>query len=161
MFLILKQIATLVLTSYNFLVVTVKCFSFVFQDLDLLVPACKLMRLGNSNGDGSQSVPSLAFGDSENENSKVIKDPLASALRKLFQTLNVIVVRDGEVSQQTHFVLRFIQLIVFSGKEHALAVLHNMPNTLVRLIIIQVLSMLTCQIKDSYLITKFIFRYQV
>lgn len=103
-----------------------------YEDLDLLVPACKLMRLGNSNGDGSQSVPSLAFNDSENENSKkIIKDPLASALRKLFQTLNVIVVRDGEVSQQTHFVLRFIQLIVCAGKEHALAVLYNMPNTLI------------------------------
>lgn len=98
----------------------------------MLVPACKLMRLGNSNGDGSQSVPSIVYNDSENDTGKAIKDPLASALRKLFQTLNVIVVRDGEVSQQTHFVLRFIQLIVFSGKEHALAVLHHMPNTLVR-----------------------------
>lgn len=105
-------------------------FSFP-QDLDLLVPACKLMRLGNCNSDGPQSVPSLVFSDADSENTNAIKDPLASALRKLFQTLNILVTRDGEVSQQTHFVLRFIQLIVFSGKEHAAAVLRDMPSTLV------------------------------
>ncbi|KAK3912121.1 Mediator of RNA polymerase II transcription subunit 24 [Frankliniella fusca] len=100
-----------------------------FEDLDLLVPACKLMRLGNCNGDGKQSVPSLAFNEEENVNA--IKEPLASALRKLFQTLNILVTRDGEVSQQTHFALRFIQLVVFSGKEHAAAVLHDMPSSLI------------------------------
>lgn len=89
------------------------------------------MRLGHCNGDGPQSVPSLAFNGADNENAGALKEPLASAMRKLFQTLNILVIRDGEVSQQTHFVLRFIQLIVFSGKEHAAAALRDMPNTLV------------------------------
>ncbi|KAJ1522847.1 hypothetical protein ONE63_001995 [Megalurothrips usitatus] len=102
-----------------------------YEDLDLIVPACKMMRLGNCNSDGLQSVPSLVFNDADGGNNSGIKDPLASALRKLFQTLNILVTRDGEVSQQTHFVLRFIQLIVFSGKEHAATVLRDMPTNLI------------------------------
>ena len=90
------------------------------------------MRLGHCNDDGPQSAPSTVFNGANNEDAGGLKEPLASTLRKLFQTLNILVIRDGEVSQQTHFVLRFIQLIVFSGKEHASAALRDMPNTLVR-----------------------------
>jgi mediator of RNA polymerase II transcription subunit 24 len=61
-----------------------------------------------------------------------IREPLQKALNDLFHTFTVIVGRDGEVSQQTHFVCKFLQFVVCCGRDRTRLVLQGMPNTLVR-----------------------------
>jgi len=101
----------------------------------------KMLRLESLVGDpgDSTAAPSLVFngalsskhsGGSAN-GVNVIGEPLATALRDLFAVMNILVTRDGEISLQTHFVFRFLDLIVSSGKEHAPIVLQDMPSTLV------------------------------
>jgi mediator of RNA polymerase II transcription subunit 24 len=60
-----------------------------------------------------------------------IREPLQKALNDLFHTFTVIAGRDGEVSQQTHFVCKFLQFVVCCGRDRTRLVLHGMPTTLV------------------------------
>ncbi|KAG7210795.1 hypothetical protein KM043_012286 [Ampulex compressa] len=103
------------------------------DELDALgVPANKILRLesGDSNPIfGSQSPQ--AQGTSNGQKSVVLRDPLSSALNGLFTIFTFLAGRDGEVSQQTHFILQFLRLTVQCGKDRTRIVLQGMPQTLV------------------------------
>ncbi|XP_060828388.1 mediator of RNA polymerase II transcription subunit 24 isoform X2 [Bombus pascuorum] len=104
------------------------------DELDALgVPANKILRL-NDAGDskpifGSQSPQ--AQGSTNGQKSVVLRDPLLSALNALFTIFTFLAGRDGEVSQQTHFILQFLRLMVQCGKDRTRIVLQGMPQTLV------------------------------
>ncbi|XP_043785977.1 mediator of RNA polymerase II transcription subunit 24 isoform X2 [Apis laboriosa] len=104
------------------------------EELDALgVPANKILRL-NEAGDsnpifGSQSPQ--AQGSTNGQKSVVLRDPLLSALNGLFTIFTFLAGRDGEVSQQTHFILQFLRLMVQCGKDRTRIVLQGMPQTLV------------------------------
>ncbi|XP_033177065.1 mediator of RNA polymerase II transcription subunit 24 isoform X2 [Bombus vosnesenskii] len=104
------------------------------DELDALgVPANKILRL-NETGDskpifGSQSPQ--AQGSTNGQKSVVLRDPLLSALNALFTIFTFLAGRDGEVSQQTHFILQFLRLMVQCGKDRTRIVLQGMPQTLV------------------------------
>ncbi|XP_392006.3 mediator of RNA polymerase II transcription subunit 24 isoform X2 [Apis mellifera] len=104
------------------------------EELDALgVPANKILRL-NEAGDtnpifGSQSPQ--AQGSTNGQKSVVLRDPLLSALNGLFTIFSFLAGRDGEVSQQTHFILQFLRLMVQCGKDRTRIVLQGMPQTLV------------------------------
>ncbi|CAD1480836.1 unnamed protein product, partial [Heterotrigona itama] len=104
------------------------------EELDALgVPANKILRL-NETGDsnpifGSQSPQ--AQGPTNGQKSVVLRDPLLSALNGLFTIFTFLAGRDGEVSQQTHFILQFLRLMVQCGKDRTRIVLQGMPQTLV------------------------------
>ena len=104
------------------------------EELDALgVPANKILRL-NEAGDtnpifGSQSPQ--AQGSTNGQKSVVLRDPLLSALNGLFTVSSFLAGRDGEVSQQTHFILQFLRLMVQCGKDRTRIVLQGMPQTLV------------------------------
>lgn len=68
---------------------------------------------------------------SKEKNSPPLQEPLASALKEVFKALSVIAERSAHVSQQTHFVFRFLEYIVRCGKDRARPVLQGMPNSLV------------------------------
>lgn len=92
-----------------------------------MCPASKILKLDSS------SEPSLAFLSSRNSelSSPPLQEPLSSALKQVFKALSVIAERTVHVSQQTHFVFRFLEYIVRCGKDRARPVLQGMPNTLV------------------------------
>ncbi|OAD54966.1 Mediator of RNA polymerase II transcription subunit 24 [Eufriesea mexicana] len=104
------------------------------EELDALgVSANKILRL-NEAGDsnpifGSQSPQ--AQGSTNGQKSVVLRDPLLSALNGLFTIFTFLAGRDGEVSQQTHFILQFLRLMVQCGKDRTRIVLQGMPQTLV------------------------------
>lgn len=104
------------------------------DELDALgVPANKILRL-NETGDskpmfGSQSPQ--AQGSANGQKAVVLRDPLLSALNALFTIFTFLAGRDGEVSQQTHFILQFLRLMVQCGKDRTRIVLQGMPQTLV------------------------------
>ncbi|XP_034180635.1 mediator complex subunit 24 isoform X2 [Osmia lignaria lignaria] len=104
------------------------------DELDALgVPANKILRL-NEAGDsnpifGSQSPQSQ--GSTNGQKSVVLRDPLLSALNGLFTIFSFLAGRDGEVSQQTHFILQFLRLMVQCGKDRTRILLQGMPQTLV------------------------------
>ncbi|XP_048268250.1 mediator of RNA polymerase II transcription subunit 24 isoform X2 [Bombus affinis] len=104
------------------------------DELDALgVPANKILRL-NETGDskpmfGSQSPQ--AQGSTNGQKAVVLRDPLLSALNALFTIFTFLAGRDGEVSQQTHFILQFLRLMVQCGKDRTRIVLQGMPQTLV------------------------------
>lgn len=104
------------------------------DELDALgVPANKILRL-NEAGDsnpifGSQSPQSQ--GSTNGQKSVVLRDPLLSSLNGLFTIFTFLAGRDGEVSQQTHFILQFLRLMVQCGKDRTRIVLQGMPQTLV------------------------------
>lgn len=64
-----------------------------------------------------------------------LREPLASALKEVFKTLSVIAEHTPYVSQQTHFVFRFLEFIVRCGKDWARPVLQSMPTTLVSTVV--------------------------
>ncbi|XP_047345364.1 mediator of RNA polymerase II transcription subunit 24 isoform X2 [Vespa velutina] len=105
------------------------------DELDALgVPANKILRL-NETGDtnpifGSQSPQTQ--NSTNGQKSIILRDPLSSALNGLFTTFTFLAGRDGEVSQQTHFILQFLRLMVQCGKDRTRIVLQGMPQTLVR-----------------------------
>ncbi|XP_035727141.1 mediator of RNA polymerase II transcription subunit 24-like [Vespa mandarinia] len=104
------------------------------DELDALgVPANKILRL-NETGDtnpifGSQSPQTQ--NSTNGQKSIILRDPLSSALNGLFTTFTFLAGRDGEVSQQTHFILQFLRLMVQCGKDRTRIVLQGMPQTLV------------------------------
>lgn len=104
------------------------------DELDALgVPANKILRL-NEAGDsnpifGSQSPQSQ--GPTNGQKSIVLRDPLSSSINGLFMMFTFLVGRDGEVSQQTHFILQFLRFMVQCGKDRTRVVLQGMPQTLV------------------------------
>lgn len=104
------------------------------DELDALgVPANKILRL-NETGDsnpifGSQSPQTQ--NSTNGQKSIILRDPLATALNGLFTTFTFLAGRDGEVSQQTHFILQFLRLMVQCGKDRTRIVLQGMPQTLV------------------------------
>ena len=98
-------------------------------------PANKILRL-NETGDsaaifGTNSPQSQ--GPTNGQRSIVLREPLLSALDGLFRTFTFVAGRDGEVSQQTHFILQFLRLMVQCGKDRTRVVLEGMPQTLVSL----------------------------
>jgi len=104
------------------------------DELDALGVSNKLLRL-NETGEsvsmfGSQSPQ--AQGSSNGQKSVVVlRDPLMTALNNLFTVFSFLAGRDGEVSQQTHFILQFLRLMVQCEKDRTRMVLHGMPQTLV------------------------------
>ncbi|XP_017892160.1 mediator of RNA polymerase II transcription subunit 24 isoform X1 [Ceratina calcarata] len=104
------------------------------EELDALgVPANKILRL-NETGDGNPifgSQSPQAQGQTNGQKSVVLREPLMSAMNGLFTIFTFLAGRDGEVSQQTHFILQFLRLMVQCGKDRTRIVLQGMPQTLV------------------------------
>ncbi|XP_012274069.1 mediator of RNA polymerase II transcription subunit 24 isoform X2 [Orussus abietinus] len=104
------------------------------EELDALgVPANKILRLnesGDSNPIFGTNSPQ-AQGPMSGQKSIVLRDPLMSALNGLFTTFTFLAGRDGEISQQTYFILQFLRLMVQCGKDRTRIVLQGMPQTLV------------------------------
>ncbi|XP_066998835.1 mediator of RNA polymerase II transcription subunit 24 [Anabrus simplex] len=109
------------------------------EDLEGICPSGKLMRLNSGVGESTDAAD-LVFGSATpnsgsvtNQSSKPqqVREPLKSAMSELFHTFSVIASRDGEVSQQTHFVCRFLQFVVQCGGDNTGPVLQFMPETLV------------------------------
>ncbi|XP_020300411.1 mediator of RNA polymerase II transcription subunit 24 isoform X2 [Pseudomyrmex gracilis] len=103
------------------------------DELDALGVSNKLLRL-NETGEnvpmfGSQSPQ--AHCSNNGQKSIVLRDPLMTALNNLFVIFDFLAGRDGEVSQQTHFILQFLRLTVQCGKDRTRIVLQGMPQTLV------------------------------
>ncbi|XP_070165169.1 mediator of RNA polymerase II transcription subunit 24-like isoform X2 [Polyergus mexicanus] len=104
------------------------------DDLDALGMSNKLLRL-NETGEsvpmlGSQS-PQAQSSNNGQKSMIVLKDPLMTALNNLFTIFGFLAGRDGEISQQTHFIFQFLQLTVQCGKDRTRIVLQGMPQTLV------------------------------
>ncbi|KAL7305131.1 hypothetical protein TKK_0002534 [Trichogramma kaykai] len=103
------------------------------EDLDIGMPPAKLLRLNEATdtklifGSNSPQVP----GANNGGKSIILREPLHTALEKLFANFNFLAARNGEVSQHTHFILQFLQLTVQCGKDRACIVLQKMPETLV------------------------------
>lgn len=98
----------------------------------LCAPANKLLRLnetGDSSGIFGSNSPQ-AQGSTNGQNI-ILRDPLLTALNGLFKTFNYLAGRDGEVSQQTHFIFQFLRLMVQCGKDRTRIVLQGIPQTLV------------------------------
>lgn len=109
------------------------------DELDALGVSNKLLRL-NETGEnvpmfGSQSPQ--AHSSNNGQKSIVLRDPLMTALNNLFVIFDFLAGRDGEVSQQTHFILQFLRLTVQCGKDRTRIVLQGMPQTLVCYISLQ------------------------
>ncbi|XP_012223236.1 mediator of RNA polymerase II transcription subunit 24 [Linepithema humile] len=103
------------------------------DELDALGVSNKLLRL-NETGEsvsmfGSQSPQ--AQGSNNGQKSVILRDPLMTALNNLFTLFSFLAGRDGEVSQQTHFILQFLRLMVQCEKDRTRIVLQGMPKTLV------------------------------
>ncbi|XP_046388735.1 mediator of RNA polymerase II transcription subunit 24 [Ischnura elegans] len=111
------------------------------EDLEGICPS-KLLRLAPSLSMNTTPEPNDAaalFGSVVGASSTVgtqrrawsIPDPLQMALNELFQAFSVIV-QDGEVSQQTHFVFKFLECVVkCGGRDRTGIVLQSMPSSLV------------------------------
>lgn len=104
------------------------------DELDALGVSNKLLRL-NETGENVPMFSSQspqAQGSSNGQKSVVVlRDPLMTALNNLFTIFSFLAGRDGEVSQQTHFILQFLRLMVQCGKDRTRIVLQGMPQTLV------------------------------
>lgn len=104
------------------------------DELDSLSMSNKLLRL-NETGESVSMFSSQspqAQSSSNGQKSKIIlKDPLMTALNNLFTIFGFLAGRDGEISQQTHFIFQFLRLTVQCGKDRTRAVLQGMPQTLV------------------------------
>ncbi|XP_072761357.1 mediator of RNA polymerase II transcription subunit 24-like [Anoplolepis gracilipes] len=103
-------------------------------DMDDLDMSNKLLRL-NETGEsipmfGSQS-PQAQSSSNGQKSMVVLKDPLMTALNNLFTIFSFLAGRDGEISQQTHFIFQFLRLTVQCGKDRTRIVLQGMPQTLV------------------------------
>jgi len=111
------------------------------QDLEGLCPSSKLLRLSSGVTEAGDTAALFGTTTSSSQNTNqpynnssqplTIKEPLQKALNDLFHTFTVIAGRDGEVSQQTHFVCKFLQFVVCCGRDRTRLVLQGMPNTLV------------------------------
>lgn len=111
------------------------------EDLEGLCPSSKLLRLSSGVTETADTAALFGTTASSSQNSNqpysnsnqpvTIKEPLQKALNDLFHTFTVIVGRDGEISQQTHFVCKFLQFVVRCGRDRTRLVLQGMPNTLV------------------------------
>ncbi|XP_065336321.1 mediator of RNA polymerase II transcription subunit 24 [Cloeon dipterum] len=110
------------------------------EDLESMVPAAKMLRLGSTDSQ-SEASASLMFvansasqaavpDDSNTSNLPMIKEPLKTALQKLFETFSFIA-QDGRITQHKHFLLRFLEFCVLCGKEKARIVFQVMPSNLV------------------------------
>ncbi|KAH0545736.1 mediator of RNA polymerase II transcription subunit 24 [Cotesia glomerata] len=105
------------------------------EDMEAICgPANKLLRLnetGDSNTIFGSNSPQASGPTNGTQKSLVLRDPLLSTLNGLFKTLNYLAARDGQVSQQTHFILQFLKIMVQCGKDRTRVVLQGMPQTLV------------------------------
>jgi len=104
------------------------------DELDPLSMSNKLLRL-NETGEsipmyGSQS-PQVQSTSNGQKSEIILKDPLMTALNNLFTIFSFLAGRDGEISQQTHFIFQFLRLTVQCGKDRTRVVLQGMPQTLV------------------------------
>lgn len=104
------------------------------DELDALgVPANKILRLneaGDSNPIFGSNSPQSQL-PTNGQKMILLRDPLLSALNKIFNNFTYLAGRNGEVSQQTHFILQFLRLMVQCGKDRTRIVLQEMPQTLV------------------------------
>jgi mediator of RNA polymerase II transcription subunit 24 len=111
------------------------------QDQECPSPSSKLLRLSTGVTETADTEALFGSTASSSQNSDqphsngnqpaTIKEPLQKALNDLFHTFTLIVGRDGEISQQTHFVCKFLQFVVCCGRDKTQLVLQGMPNTLV------------------------------
>lgn len=116
-------------------------YNIFVQDLEGLCPSSKLLRLSSGVTEAGDTAALFGTTTSSSQNTNqpynnssqplTIKEPLQKALNDLFHTFTVIAGRDGEVSQQTHFVCKFLQFVVCCGRDRTRLVLQGMPNTLV------------------------------
>lgn len=104
------------------------------EELDAIgVPANKILRLNETGDSNSMFDTNSGQNQGQNNGNKSIRlrEPLLTALNLLFKTFTLLAGKDGEVSQQTHFILQFLRFIVQCGKDRARTVLQGMPQTLV------------------------------
>ncbi|XP_063216057.1 mediator of RNA polymerase II transcription subunit 24 [Bacillus rossius redtenbacheri] len=111
------------------------------DDMEGLCPTAKLVRTSASVTEAADTAS--LFGAAPGSSTPgptcrslrgrpaAVREPLRSALRDLFRSFALVAGRDGDVSQQTHFVCRFLHFVVQSGRDRTRLVLHEMPNTLV------------------------------
>uniref|UniRef100_A0A1B6DIW1 Mediator of RNA polymerase II transcription subunit 24 n=1 Tax=Clastoptera arizonana TaxID=38151 RepID=A0A1B6DIW1_9HEMI len=102
---------------------------FDSDEMEDLGPANKILCLDSSAGSDNPLVFINTLGSTPS--TPPLKEPLASALKQVFKALSIIAERTAYVSQQTHFVFRFLEYIVRCGKDRARPVLQGMPTTLV------------------------------
>lgn len=103
------------------------------DEMDLGMPAAKILRLNEASDTSSifKSNSPQAQGTTNGKKTIVLREPLHSALEGLFKIFDFLASRNGEVSQHTHFILKFLQLTVQCGKDRSRVVLQKMPQTLV------------------------------
>lgn len=90
------------------------------------------MRLDQSAAAAATDTSLVFLGlGSGSTTSNSLQEPLLSALKLVFRALSVIAEHSAQISQQTHFVFRFLEYVVRCGKDRARCVLQDMPNTLV------------------------------
>ncbi|RZF38214.1 hypothetical protein LSTR_LSTR005575 [Laodelphax striatellus] len=100
------------------------------DELDDYCPSNKMMRLDPAAAADSSLAVFMGLGSSLSS-TPTLQEPLLSALKAVFKDLSVIAEHSSYISQQTHFVFRFLEFIVRCGKDQARLVLQDMPNTLV------------------------------
>ncbi|CAD6227827.1 GSCOCG00006285001-RA-CDS [Cotesia congregata] len=105
------------------------------EDMEAICgPANKLLRLnetGDTNAIFGSNSPQASGPTNGTQKSLVLRDPLLNTLNGLFKTFNYLAARDGQVSQQTNFILQFLKIMVQCGKDRTRVVLQGMPQTLV------------------------------
>jgi len=94
------------------------------NDLEELIPS-KILHLE----EGPLHLKSPARGESQSV--VPLKGPLLGALKSTFQAFSVITEHTPYISQQTHFVFRFLELIVLCGGDQARPLLQGIPSSLV------------------------------
>lgn len=100
------------------------------EDIEDLIPG-KLLHLEDGVGGSSGVVSSVATSSQSKTESPQIRPPLLKSLKFLFNFFSFVTEQTPYISQQTHFVFRFIELIVSCGKDEARPLLQHMPTTLV------------------------------
>ncbi|EEB09925.1 hypothetical protein Phum_PHUM004570 [Pediculus humanus corporis] len=93
------------------------------DDNDSYYPAPKHMKLNNEE-------PSVGFGTNScfsPSRQPSMAPALQSACNELFNAFMLISNRNGEISQQTHFVYKFLEMLVKCGREKSRLVLQGQP----------------------------------
>lgn len=103
------------------------------EELETLSVPNKLLRLSETGDTSAIFGSSSPQAQSSPNGHKVIvlREPLSTTIDKLFTNFTYLASKNGEVSQKTHFILQFLQLMVLCGKERTRVVLQGMPQDLV------------------------------
>ncbi|CAH1408167.1 unnamed protein product [Nezara viridula] len=107
-----------------------RTFPTDMEEIEDLIPG-KLLHLEDGVGGSAAVVSSVAISSQSKTDSPQIRPPLLKSLKFLFNFFSFVTEQTPYISQQTHFVFRFIELIVSCGKDEARPLLQHMPTTLV------------------------------